>query len=102
MNKINEYESSIQSYREQQQLEKSQFNVIYSFKFLRYFKLSYLLLKNENTKYENELKATFFLKEKENQDLMNQINEYERCIEAVREELIDVQSKLNEGSLFFN
>ena len=52
--------------------------------------------------HENQFKKKLQLVEKENQELINKINEYERCIEAVREELIDVQSKLNVGSSFFN
>ena len=95
MNKINEYERSIQAFREQQQEEKSQFNVIYSFKFLRFFKLSFLFLKNENIKYENELKATIFSKEKENKELMIKIIEYERFVQDTRQKQLDDKFKFN-------
>ena len=46
-------------------------------------------------KKENELKATIFSKENENEELTKKINEYERSIEACRQELIEVKSKLN-------
>jgi hypothetical protein len=52
--------------------------------------------------HENQFKKKLQMVEKENQDLMNKINEYVRCIEAVREQFTDVQSKLNIGSSFFN